>query len=195
MLRIFFILSLFLLLPACGTTPIKENSDKIEVTSADFGFIDSLLENGENSVPIRKIDVYLTTPDPSQFKPPYAAVVLLHSSWGLSRQEWFYANVFRRMGIATFSIDSFTPRGVEKTSMDQTRVSSASMLQDAYAVLNISAEASDDEVKKAYRRLLSQHHPDKLVAKGLPEEMIKLATERTHQIRSAYEQIRGHRGF
>lgn len=68
-------------------------------------------------------------------------------------------------------------------------------LADAYAVLNVSSQASDDEVKKAYRRLLSQHHPDKLVAKGLPEEMMKLAAERTHQIRTAYERIRAHRNF
>lgn len=68
-------------------------------------------------------------------------------------------------------------------------------LADAYAVLNVSPQADDDQVKKAYRRLLSQHHPDKLVAKGLPEEMMKLAAERTHQIRSAYETIRGKRGF
>jgi len=68
-------------------------------------------------------------------------------------------------------------------------------LADAYAVLGISSLASDEEIKKAYRRLLSQHHPDKLVAKGLPEEMMKLASARTHQIRSAYEKIREKRGF
>jgi len=68
-------------------------------------------------------------------------------------------------------------------------------LADAYAMLNVSPQVGDEEVKKAYRRLLSQHHPDKLVAKGLPEEMMKLASERTHQIRSAYERIRHHRGF
>ena len=68
-------------------------------------------------------------------------------------------------------------------------------LADAYAVLGISSQASDEEIKKAYRRLLSQHHPDKLVAKGLPEEMMKLASARTHQIRSAYEKIREKRGF
>lgn len=68
-------------------------------------------------------------------------------------------------------------------------------VEDAYAVLGVSQEAGEEDIKKAYRRLLSQHHPDKLVAKGLPEEMMKLATERTHQIRSAYEQIRHQRGF
>ena len=62
-------------------------------------------------------------------------------------------------------------------------------LSDAYAVLGLSRSASVAEVKKAYRRLMSQHHPDKLVAKGLPEEMVKIATEKTQKIREAYEII------
>ena len=57
-------------------------------------------------------------------------------------------------------------------------------------MLGISSSADDDEVKRAYRRLMSQYHPDKLVAKGLPEEMMKVATEKTAEIRSAYERIR-----
>lgn len=68
-------------------------------------------------------------------------------------------------------------------------------LEDAYAILNIDESASDAEVKRAYRRLTSQHHPDKLAAKGLPKEMMKLAEEKTHEIRSAYERIRETRGF
>jgi len=73
--------------------------------------------------------------------------------------------------------------------------SSEAQLDAAYDMLNIKAEASDAEVKKAYRRLMSQHHPDKLVAKGLPEEMMRLASDKTHQIRQAYERVRKHRGF
>jgi len=68
-------------------------------------------------------------------------------------------------------------------------------LDDAYAVLNISPEAGDAEVKKAYRRLLSQHHPDKLVSKGLPEEMMRLATRKTHEIKQAYEVVKKARGM
>ena len=66
-------------------------------------------------------------------------------------------------------------------------------LSNAYAVLGINASASDDEVKKAYRRMMNQHHPDKLVSKGLPEEMVKIATEKTQEIRKAYEKIKNSR--
>lgn len=68
-------------------------------------------------------------------------------------------------------------------------------LEDAYAILDLDPGATDAEVKKAYRLLTSQHHPDKLAAKGLPKEMMKLAEQKTHEIRSAYERIRAARGF
>ena len=59
----------------------------------------------------------------------------------------------------------------------------------AYAILGCSASSSLQQIKTAYRRLISQHHPDKLVSKGLPEEMIKIATEKTGEIRAAYEHL------
>lgn len=62
-------------------------------------------------------------------------------------------------------------------------------LKDAYLVLNVDEDTSDPEVKKAYRRLMSQHHPDKLVAKGLPEEMMKVATQKTQEIKAAYDRV------
>lgn len=68
-------------------------------------------------------------------------------------------------------------------------------LEDAYAVLGVSRDATDAEVKRAYRRLMNQHHPDKLVAKGLPEEMMKLATEKAQEIKAAYEQVKQSRGM
>jgi len=66
-------------------------------------------------------------------------------------------------------------------------------LANAYRILGIGRNAGDAEIKKAYRRLMNQHHPDKLIAKGLPEEMIKLATEKTREIREAYELIKATR--
>lgn len=62
-------------------------------------------------------------------------------------------------------------------------------LEEAYATLGIKHSASDAEVKRAYRKLMSQHHPDKLISKGLPPEMMKIATEKAQKIQKAYESI------
>jgi DnaJ like chaperone protein len=65
----------------------------------------------------------------------------------------------------------------------------------AYRALGLGPDASDKEVKTAYRRLMNQHHPDKLVARGLPESMTSVAEEKTHEIRAAYERIKTQRAF
>jgi DnaJ like chaperone protein len=69
-----------------------------------------------------------------------------------------------------------------------------STLAGAYAVLGVEPQASDDEVKHAYRRLLNRHHPDKLASRGLPEEAIKLASQKTQEIIRAYETVSRARG-
>lgn len=63
-------------------------------------------------------------------------------------------------------------------------------LADAYETLGTAKDAPDAEIKKAYRRLMNQHHPDKLAARGLPTEMMKVAEENTVRIRAAYDTIR-----
>ncbi len=73
------------------------------------------------------------------------------------------------------------------------QVDEAQMLNDAYGVLGVEASVSDSELKRAYRRLMSQHHPDKLIAKGLPEEMMLLAKEKTQELQAAYDRVRAHR--
>jgi DnaJ like chaperone protein len=75
------------------------------------------------------------------------------------------------------------------------RTSPGLPLGDAYKALGIAETATDKEVKTAYRRLMNQHHPDKLVAKGLPESMLEVAKERTREIRAAYELIKERRGI
>jgi DnaJ like chaperone protein len=75
----------------------------------------------------------------------------------------------------------------------QAAKSHSELLSEAYQMLGVSSSASDPEVKKAYRRLMNQHHPDKLVSKGLPEEMIQLANEKTQKIKAAYELVKEQR--
>jgi len=73
--------------------------------------------------------------------------------------------------------------------------SEAEAIEEAYRVLGLSAGASNDEIKKSYRRLMNQHHPDKLVARGLPESMVGVAEQKTFEVRAAYEKLRALRGF
>ena len=68
-------------------------------------------------------------------------------------------------------------------------------LADCYAELEVDANITDQEVTKAYRRQMSRHHPDKLVANGLPESMAQMAKEKTQRIQEAYEGIRAARGM
>ncbi|MCX7111905.1 MAG: co-chaperone DjlA [Proteobacteria bacterium] len=63
-------------------------------------------------------------------------------------------------------------------------------LEESYAVLGLDASASDQEIRHAYRRLLSRHHPDKLVAEGGNEDKVRIANEKTHEIRKAWEAVR-----
>lgn len=68
-------------------------------------------------------------------------------------------------------------------------------IEDPYAILNVKPTASFAEVKRAYRRQISHHHPDKLIAKGASSSHIKAATEKTQKIRKAYEDICQSRGW
>lgn len=82
----------------------------------------------------------------------------------------------------------FSGRGPERDA-----ASNRNALADAYNVLGIDAAVSDTALKKAYRKLMSQHHPDKLMAQGVPAEMLDVAKRRTQDIQAAYELIRQHR--
>ena len=103
--------------------------------------------------------------------------------------------ICRQLGISGINFSQFDQRYRAEQNYQryqqnyQRPTSPRAHLRDAYSVLGISASANDAEVKKAYRRLMSQHHPDKLMAKGLPPEMIKIATQKTQQIKKAYDQV------
>lgn len=71
--------------------------------------------------------------------------------------------------------------------------SSADKLQAAYELLGVASSCTNVELKKAYRRQMNQHHPDKLVTKGLPEEMMDIATQKTQAIKAAYDLLKAQR--
>jgi DnaJ like chaperone protein len=97
-----------------------------------------------------------------------------------------------RLGLSGFEFD-----WMEAALRAQARShgSGAATLSGYYAELEVDPAISDQEIVKAYRRQMSRHHPDKLVANGLPESMAQMAKEKTQRIQEAYEGIRAARGM
>lgn len=106
-----------------------------------------------------------------------------------SFHQWFSGQAHAR---ARGFDDAYAHRDTKRGAGPSSRTTS---LQDAYGVLGVSPLASTAEIKKAYRLLMSQHHPDKLASRGLPEGMVKLAKEKTQEITAAYDIIREERQF
>ena len=75
--------------------------------------------------------------------------------------------------------------GFQPTSGDELKL--------AYEALGVDDDVSDIALKKAYRKLMSENHPDKLMGQGVPQDMVDLATERSKNIQAAYDLIKKHR--
>lgn len=60
----------------------------------------------------------------------------------------------------------------------------------ALALLGLNSDATQRDIKVAYRKLMSQHHPDKLVSQGLPKHMMELAVKKSQDIQAAYEYLK-----
>jgi len=112
------------------------------------------------------------------------------------REHRILVHLCERLGLPRHELDRAEALRRAHANRARGRVKGNGLsLEDAYAVLGVEERASTDEVKRAYRRLLSQHHPDKLVSRGLPDEMMQIATEKTREIRAAYERVMEARGM
>jgi DnaJ like chaperone protein len=89
----------------------------------------------------------------------------------------------------------FRQGGGGKQNKSGQQYSSQQSLDDAYKILGVKTTDDDKGIKKAYRKLMSEHHPDKLVSKGLPKQALEMAKNKTQDIQSAYELIKEKRGF
>ena len=75
------------------------------------------------------------------------------------------------------------------------KATTAAALDDAYKALGVTKDSTDAEIKRAYRKLMSQYHPDKLIGQGVPEDMIAMATEQAKEIQIAYDLVKKSRNI
>lgn len=100
--------------------------------------------------------------------------------------------IARGLGLPESLVEQLeaTLRGAQAGASGAANYSTGQQIEDAYKTLGVSPSASDEELKRAYRKLMSENHPDKLAGRGLPESMRELAEERTREISHAYDVVR-----
>jgi len=103
------------------------------------------------------------------------------------------ANIYTAMLRARQGHAGASSGGYQRTH--QRAGNNGQTINQSYAALGLKADASAQEVKRAYRKLVAQYHPDKLVSRGLPDEMMEMAKSRVREINAAYDQIKSARGI
>jgi len=123
----------------------------------------------------------------------YAEGELTAPKLGIVRKLCWSLGVHERELSALAAMKGYGFAGHRGAYEQPHRAPSAPSGPDPYAVLGLEPEASEREIKRAYRKLISQHHPDKLG--DVPEELKRRAEERAREINAAYEKIRAERGI
>ncbi|WP_144213291.1 co-chaperone DjlA [Shewanella donghaensis] len=112
-----------------------------------------------------------------------------------SKEKQILSTIARELGLGQEHLDALLNRWQAEFHHHQSANGNAMQLGDAYSLLGKEESSSDQEIKRAYRKLMNEHHPDKLVAKGLPQEMMELAKTKAQDIQSAYETVKTSRGM
>jgi len=108
-------------------------------------------------------------------------------------EEKLLEKIAIRLGYSQTEFKNFVEMILNQSHFSGNGPRAESSIADAYKALGLNSECTDQEIKKTYRKLMSQNHPDKLMGQGLPEDMIKVATERSQEIQAAYDYLKTHR--
>lgn len=107
-------------------------------------------------------------------------------------------HIAQQLGFSVSQLDQLLEMIIAGAKFNQNRgnvgqSAGKQQLENAYKLLGVNASDNAQVIKKAYRKQMAQHHPDKLVAKGLPPEMMEMANQKAQDIQSAYELITKHK--
>ncbi len=105
-------------------------------------------------------------------------------------EEQMLRHIAATLGINAANFEQILNAARYRTASARADTTPTHDLAEDYKTLGVSEQAGDDEVKRAYRRLMNQYHPDKLVSKGLPEEMMNYAVGMTRRAKTVYERIK-----
>lgn len=138
----------------------------------------------------------------TRLKPqPNAAEGLLRACWRMAWADGKASRTERELIVLWGKWLGWTTEKVEALSAteDEQRArapaSSGGEYQEALRLLGVKADAEPAQIKRAYRRLLSRHHPDKIAGSGASQVQVRDATEKTRDLHNAYAVIKERRGF
>ena len=120
----------------------------------------------------------------------YLIVMALADGHFHPAEEALLTDIAGRLGYGPAAFKQMMDMVLNQSHFGGQQVSSAAALDDAYKALGVSKDSSDAEIKRAYRKLMSQYHPDKLMGQGVPEDMIAMATEQAKEIQVAHDLIK-----
>ncbi len=132
---------------------------------------------------------------------PHAAEGLLRACWRMAWADGKAARTERELIVLWGKWLGWPADKVEALSAteDEQRTrapaSGAGEYQEALRLLGVRFDSEPEQIKRAYRRLLSRHHPDKVAGTGASQLQVRDATERTRELHNAYAVIRDRRGF
>ena len=125
----------------------------------------------------------------------YLIVMALSDGYLDATEESLLNDVASNLGYDPLAFKQLLEMVSSQSHFAGGKVTSADALDDAYKALGVTKESSDQEIKRAYRKLISQYHPDKLMGQGVPEDMIAVATAQTQEVQTAYDLIKKSRNM
>ena len=125
----------------------------------------------------------------------YLIVMALADGHFHPAEEALLTDIAARLGFDQATFRQMLDMVLNQTHFSGNQVNAAAALDDAYKALGVNKDSTDQEIKRAYRKLMSQYHPDKLIGQGMPEDMIAMATEQAKEIQLAYDLIKKSRNI
>ena len=123
----------------------------------------------------------------------YLIVMALADGHFHPAEEALLTEIAGRLGYGPAAFRQMVEMVLNQSHFAGGQAGTQAALDDAYKALGVTKDSSDAEVKRAYRKLMSQYHPDKLMGQGVPEDMIAMATEQAKEIQLAYDLIKKNR--